>query len=186
MAKVKKSVSVNAPVDIVYRAWHNFENFPTFMENIEDVRVTKSGRSHWKARGPLGIGAEWDAEVTVDKPNETIGWRSIEKSNVRTAGRVSFRAENGHTNIDVVIEYEPPAGAAGEVVTKIFANPERQVEEDLTHFKEVIEKGVELSGLNFDHPAAPGLGSSLGAASESALEDIADAHRDEEPHPQSR
>ena len=188
MSKVKKSVSVNAPVDIVYRAWHNFENFPSFMDNIQEVRVTQSGRSHWKARGPLGASAEWDAEVTVDKPNQTIAWRSIDKSNVRTAGRVNFRPENGATNIDVVIEYEPPAGAAGEVVTKIFANPDRQVEEDLMHFKEVMEKGVELSGLNFESPMAgpdDGLGSSMGTASLDDLETIADANADREPHPRS-
>ena len=76
MSKVKKSVTVQAPVDIVYRAWHNFENFPNFMSNIDEVRVVNGGRSHWKAKGPLGSSAEWDAEVTMDKPNEAIGWRS--------------------------------------------------------------------------------------------------------------
>lgn len=44
--KVKKSVSVAAPVDLVDRAWHNFENFPAFMSNIEEVRVVGGGRSH--------------------------------------------------------------------------------------------------------------------------------------------
>jgi uncharacterized membrane protein len=175
MPKVKKSVTVNAPVDLVYRAWHNFENFPQFMDGIEEVRCVSGGRSHWKAKGPLGKSAEWDAEITVDKPNETIGWRSIDKSEVRTAGRVNFRGGNGSTDLEVVIEYEPPAGAVGSAVAKIFSDPERQVEEDLQNFKEVIEQGAEASGLSFDNPMAgdESLGGSMGAVSEQDLESIA-------------
>ena len=89
MTKVKKEVTVRAPLDIVYQAWHNFENFPRFMANIEDVRVVSGGRSHWKAKGPLGSSAEWDAELTLDEPNRAIGWRSIGKSSLTTAGRVT-------------------------------------------------------------------------------------------------
>ena len=72
MPKVEREVVVQAPVDIVYRAWHNFENFPKFMDNIEEVRVVGNGRSHWKAKGPLGSDAEWDAETTLDEHNKAL------------------------------------------------------------------------------------------------------------------
>ena len=156
MPKVKKSMSVQAPVSIVYRAWHNFENFPLFMDNIEAVRVVGGGRSHWKAKAPLGSKAEWDAEITLDEPNECIGWRSIsgDTSGIETAGRVNFLARGGNaTDVDVTIEYAAPAGVVGEAVAKIFRDPERQVEEDLQRFKETIERGVEMSGFALE--AAP-------------------------------
>ena len=103
--KVKKQVTINAPVDVVYAAWRNFGNFPSFMENIEDVRVVSSGRSHWKAKGPLGASVEWDAEITLDKEREAIGWRSIPGgSNITTAGRVNFEDRGGGTLLDVTIE----------------------------------------------------------------------------------
>lgn len=175
MSKVKKSVVVDAPVEVVYGAWHNFENFPHFMDNIEEVRVTDALRSHWKARGPLGTAAEWDAEMTLDERNQAIGWRSAEDASLKTAGRVNFRDEGGRTAIDVTIEYDAPGGVVGEAVTKIFANPEKQVEEDLRRFKETIEKGAELSGLKFDNPMAgdDSLGGSMGAVSEEDLTAIA-------------
>jgi uncharacterized membrane protein len=142
MPKVEREITVNAPRDMVYRAWKNFENFPLFMDNIEEVRVTSGNRSHWKAKGPLGMDAEWDAEMTLDEPGETIGWRSIEGNQaLSTAGRVNFDDEGTATCVRVMIQYDAPAGAAGNVVTQIFSNPERQVEEDLQRFKEEIEGG---------------------------------------------
>jgi uncharacterized membrane protein len=185
MSKVKKSVTVKAPVEVVYRAWQNFDNFPTFMANIEEVRMVAGGRSHWKAKGPLGATPEWDAEVTLDEPCRAIGWRSIEgDKSLRTAGRVNFEERGaGETDVDVTIEYEAPAGVVGKAVAKIFSNPERQVEEDLQRFKETIEKGVELSGLNYGEPtAAGGLGGSMGANSEEDLRRVAGTNSGVQPH----
>ena len=58
MPNVKKFITVEAPVDVVYRAWRNFENFPRFMDNIEEVRMSDGVLSHWKAKGPIGTAAE--------------------------------------------------------------------------------------------------------------------------------
>lgn len=92
MPRVEKEITVNAPPESVYQVWRNFENFPRFMNNIEEVRVVSGGeRSHWKAKGPLGIAAEWDAEMTLDEPGKAVGWRSIEgNQSLSTAGRVNF------------------------------------------------------------------------------------------------
>lgn len=170
MTKVKKDITVQAPVDIVYQAWHNFENFPRFMNNIEDVRVVGGGRSHWKAKGPLGSSAEWDAQITMDEPNRAIGWRSIDgNSSVTTAGRVNFRPAGEATELDVTIEYDAPAGPLGDAVTKIFSDPEGQVEEDLQRFKEAMERGREASGFAYGNGGGNTLGGSMGALQEDDL-----------------
>jgi uncharacterized membrane protein len=176
MSKVKKNITVQAPVDVVYAAWHNFENFPNFMSNIEEVRVVGNGRSHWKAKGPLGTDVEWDAEVTLDEQNEAIGWRSIEGNRtVKTAGRVNFRPKQDATEVEVTIEYEAPGGVAGEAVAKIFANPERQVEEDLAQFKEIIEQSAEL-GMRRDSAGGSRYGGSMGGMTEGDVEAVADTN----------
>jgi len=179
MPKVKKSITVEAPVDLVYRAWRNVENFPHFMDNIEEVRVVTATTSHWKAKGPLGTAPEWDAEITFDEPERTIGWRSIKGSPTKTAGRVDFSGRNARTDIEVTIEYEAPAGVLGEAVAKIFSDPERQVDEDLHRFKEIMEHNVEMSALNLfsaSDPADVALGSSMGATTERGLDAIGDAN----------
>jgi uncharacterized membrane protein len=150
MPKVETEITVEAPADKVYRAWHNFENFPRFMDNIEDVRVVGGNRSHWKAKGPLGADADWDAEMTLDEPGRAIGWRSIDgNQQLQTAGRVNFEpVGEAATQVSVVIQYDAPGGAAGNVVTQIFSNPENQIAEDLRRFKEVVEsqQGFEQGG----------------------------------------
>ncbi len=140
MPKVEREIAVQAPVDTVYRTWHDFGNFPRFMENIEEVRVVGHGRSHWKAKGPLGAHAEWDAQVTMDEPNQAIGWRSIDNTSVKTAGRVNFEQRNGTTLVRVILEYEAPAGPAGNLVTGLFGNLDNRVEQDLRRFKDVVEQ----------------------------------------------
>ncbi len=174
MPKVKKSITVDAPVGIVYRAWHNFENFPRFMDNIEEVRVVGGGRSHWKAKGPLGTAPEWDAEITLDEPERTIGWRSIEGSATKTAGRVNLDGRDGTTKIEVTLEYEAPAGVVGETVAKIFKDPERQIDADLHRFKEIMEDSTQMSTLGTEDGqyANDALGASMGATTESGLDAI--------------
>ena len=208
MPKVEKEITVAAPVTTVYQVWHNFENFPRFMDNIQEVRVVGGNRSHWRARGPLGRDAEWDAEITLDEPEHTIGWRSIPgSSNVKTAGRVNFDRMDGATRLRVTVQYEPSGGVAGDVVAKIFANPERQIEGDLQRFKEAVERGAEQSGFVFQpvmqSGVAPGtdiarrsaggrssssgggdsesLGGSMGATSERDLEKIEDMNSGVQP-----
>lgn len=189
MPKVEREVVVQAPLDIVYRAWCNFENFPKFMDNIHDVRVVGNGRSHWKAKGPLGTDVEWDAEMTLNEPERAIGWRSIEgNSGVKTAGRVNFEDVGGATKLRVILDYDAPAGAVGNVVAKIFSDPERQMADDLARFKETIEKGWELSGFTYgESQGALGegetLGGSMGATSTGDLQSI-DRENDAEVAPE--
>jgi uncharacterized membrane protein len=182
MTKIKKQVTIDAPVAQVYAAWRNFENFPSFMENIEEVRVTSEKMSHWKAKGPMGMDAEWDAEITLDEPNRAIGWRGIEgASSVINSGRVNFTEQGaGRTCLDVTIEYAATGGVVGDLAAKIFANPEHQVEEDLERFRSCVGQGMVAGTGRFtsvkqsaDAGNEP-LGSSMGAVTEN---DLADASR---------
>ena len=43
MQRAEKSIRVNAPSDKVYQFWRSFENFPQFMEHVEEVRPIGGG-----------------------------------------------------------------------------------------------------------------------------------------------
>jgi uncharacterized membrane protein len=142
--RVRKSITVNRPVDEVYGFWRNFENLPRFMFHLESVRVTGDGRSHWKAKAPAGTSVEWDAETTEDRPNERIAWRSVADAGVPNTGVVRFvQAAGGRgTEVHVDLAYEPPAGKVGQLVARLFGEePGQQVEGDLRRFKQVLEIG---------------------------------------------
>ena len=103
--------------------------------------------SHWRAaHGALGISAEWDAEITLDEPGRSLGWRSLESnSTVIVSGRVNFEDLGGRSRVDVTIEYAPPGGPVGGLVAAIVSHPGHQVEEDLQRFKEIIESSFEFT-----------------------------------------
>ncbi len=138
--RVDKSITVNATPEELYRFWRNFENLPRFMENLESVRVIDAKRSIWRAKGPANIGAEWEAEIINEIPNELIGWRSVDGSRVRNAGSVRFKPTPLGTEVKVEILYDPPAGIIGAMVARIFGeDPSMQVQEDLRRFKMLVE-----------------------------------------------
>ena len=101
-------------------------------------------RSHWVARGPLGMRFEWDAEIINEKENELISWRSLEGSEVSTSGSVHFIPGPGGdtTQLTVVLKYNPPAGKVGAAIAGLLGEaPERQIDQDLRTFKWVMEFG---------------------------------------------
>jgi len=146
--KVERSIVVNRPAPEIYRFWRDFQNLPRFMSHLDSVHVDLGGQSHWAARGPLDAKVEWDARIINERENELIAWESLPGSEVDHAGSVQFRpAEGGATEIKVNLKYNPPAGSAGRVVAWIFGkDPERQIGEDLRHFKKILESGEVSTG----------------------------------------
>jgi uncharacterized membrane protein len=148
MQRVEKSIRVKAPASQVYEFWRNFENFPRFMEHVEEVRCldAQCGRSHWKVEGPLGKTVEYDAEMTQDVPNQSIAWNSTE-GDIETTGQVTFTEQGDNTLVHVILQWaSAPGGAIGEAVAHVFDNPASMLEEDLQRFKDIVEGRVG-SGL---------------------------------------
>jgi uncharacterized membrane protein len=141
--RVDKTVTVYRPVAELYRYWRNFENLPRIMRHVDSVTVLDEYRSHWVVDGPAGTHFEWDAEIHNEKENELIAWRSLD-GDVNHAGSVQFRpTPTGRgTEVRVELRYEPPAGALGTAIARLFGEePAQQVAEDLMRFKRVMEMG---------------------------------------------
>ena len=73
---VLESVTINRPVEELYRFWRNLENLPRFMRHLESVERVTDTISRWRAHGPGGTLVEWEAEINNEVPNKVIGWRS--------------------------------------------------------------------------------------------------------------
>jgi uncharacterized membrane protein len=89
--RVEKSITINRPVEAVYRFWRNFENFPRFMRHLKSVEDLGNGRTRWRAKAPAGMTVKWDAEILQERENEWIAWRSVEGSQVENSGSVRFQ-----------------------------------------------------------------------------------------------
>src|SRR5438046_9116257 len=76
MAHVEKSIEVQRPVDQVYAQWTQFEEFPEFMENVDEVRQLDDKHLEWKEK-VAGIDRRWEAEIVEQKSNKVIARRSV-------------------------------------------------------------------------------------------------------------
>src|SRR6476660_6852352 len=88
--KLKKSITVDRSPEELYRYWHDFANLPRFMNLLSNVEVLDTRRSRWTINAPIGLHLSWEAEITVDRENEMIGWQSLDGSMIETKGYVRF------------------------------------------------------------------------------------------------
>lgn len=140
--EVTKSIIVGREVGDVYGLWSDFTNFPRFMEHIVAVDPIDGDRTHWVMRGPAGRSLEWDAETTRMEANDRIAWKSV-GGDIQTSGQVTFKElPDAQTEVRVTLHYQPPTGKLGAAAAALFGQPDRQLTEDLLHFKAMAE-GME-------------------------------------------
>lgn len=141
---VEESVIINQPVEQLYRFWRNLENLPRFMRHLESVERVTDTLSRWRAKGPAGSDVEWNAEIINEVPNKVIGWRSLEGSDVASAGSVNFEnsGTGRGTRVRVRLQYSLPGGKVGAAVVRLMGHdPATEIREDLQQFKQLAESG---------------------------------------------
>ena len=151
---VERTVTINRPRHELYAFWRDFSNLAQIMENIESVTVLDERRSHWVVRAPAGQTVEWDSVIVEDIQDELISWQSDAGADVTHSGRIDFRDASGGrgTLVTATIAYDPPAGAVGKLVAKLFQRePRIQARRDLRRFKQFMETGeIATSRMNAD------------------------------------
>jgi uncharacterized membrane protein len=141
---VGRSVTIDRRREELYAFWRDFTNLPTFMRNIHSVTLQDSTRSHWVIEAPAGKTVEWDSKITQDEPGHLIAWESLAGASVRNSGRVEFidSPDGRGTLVRVTLTYDPPAGAVGRLIAKLFQKePKIQARQDLRRFKQLMETG---------------------------------------------
>ena len=142
--KLKKSITINRSAKELYRQWCNLDGVAKLMGDVVSVEMMSGRRSRWKVALPGGFHLKWDAEMTVERENEMIGWKSLEGSDIDIAGYVRFEPAVGKrgTVVRIALQYNPPGGKAGAALATLFGErPGSLVEESLRRFKQLSETG---------------------------------------------
>ena len=142
MATIEQSIEVDVPVQTAYNQWTQFESFPAFMENVEEIRQTDDKHLHWVAEFG-GNRHEWDAEITEQLPDERVAWRNTDGKD--NAGVVTFH-QLGDSRSKVMVQMDYVPEGIKEKVGAALGFDERGVKGDLARFKELIEKHGAESG----------------------------------------
>ena len=140
---VEESVTINRPISELYRFWRNLENLPRFMSHLDSVERITDTLSRWRARAPGGTTVEWNAEIINEVPDQVIGWKSIEGSDVVSAGSVNFDDAGAlGTRVRVRLQYSPPGGKVGDAIARLIgSDAATQIRQDLQRFKQLVEAG---------------------------------------------
>ncbi|MCT4353561.1 SRPBCC family protein [Streptomyces sp. Je 1-79] len=144
MSMVTESIDVDVPVRSAYNQWTQFEDFPSFMEGVEDVRQVDDQHCHWRTK-VAGVQREFDTEIVDQLPDERVSWRTV-GGDVHQKGVVTFqRLDEAHTRVSLAMDFQPEGMAekAGDALGVL----DRRVKGDLKRFKGFIEeRGQETGG----------------------------------------
>jgi uncharacterized membrane protein len=139
-SSVEESIVVNVPVNTAYNQWTQFEEFPKFMDSVQDVKQLDDTHLHWRA-SIAGRIKEWDSEITEQIPDQRIAWRST--SGARNSGVVTFHnILDSKTRVVLHVEFEPET--VTEKIGDAVGGVKHTAKANLKRFKDLIERrGVE-------------------------------------------
>jgi uncharacterized membrane protein len=140
MTTIEQGIEVDVPVRTAYNQWTQFEEFPRFMEGVEEVRQIDDTHLHWRVQHD-DHDVEFDAEITEQIPDERIAWRTTDGK--AHAGVVTFhRLSDDRSKVMVQMDWEPEGML--ESLGAALGSDDRRVKGDLERFKEMIEsRGAE-------------------------------------------
>jgi len=126
-----------------YQFWRDFNNLPRFMNRLERVTVLDNRRSRWTAIGPMGRRISWETEITGERENEYIAWRSLPNSEIQVDGRVEFEeAPQGRgTFVRVRLEFTPALGMSSTLANFLSKGADFAVRQDMRRLEALLETG---------------------------------------------
>jgi uncharacterized membrane protein len=143
--RVGQSISIQAPIEEVYRTWTSYEHFPYFLRTVQEVKDLGGGRSAWTmaVAAPLAAHTRFTAVVTEERPNALFAWRTEEGQPVAHMGQLRFeRTGERSTTVQAAMAFTPSTGAAGPLVASLFGpDPQRELDEGLGRMKAFMETG---------------------------------------------
>jgi uncharacterized membrane protein len=143
--KVSRACTIAKPAAELYRFWRDLGNLVRVIKHPTMIAVVSDLESRWRVSAPPGDRhVEWTALIINDEPDRLIAWRSREDAEIPNAGSVRFEPAPGDegTEITVTLEYDPPGGKLGALLTKVSGEEAgQQVAEALRRFKALMEAG---------------------------------------------
>ncbi|MGI5255283.1 SRPBCC family protein [Actinacidiphila glaucinigra] len=152
MGTISESVDVGVPLHTAYNQWTQFEEFPNFMEGVEQVTQVDDRHNHW-VTNVAGARREFDTEIVDQLPDERVAWRTV-TGDVRQRGVVTFlELDASHTRVNLAMEVE--TSGLAEKAADALGVVDRRARGDLRRFKHFIEERGSETGA-WRRRVAPG------------------------------
>lgn len=151
MTQVIETVDMHVPVDVAYRTWTNFEDFPKIFSDVMSVSQVADNLTTWKVKVG-GVERDFKAQITEQHSNERVAWNST-GGEVDHAGVITFhRLSDDESRLTVQLDWE--ATGLLENLGAALGVDNRAIKNQLEKFKDYVENGnADGSGWEGDIPA---------------------------------
>jgi uncharacterized membrane protein len=142
VTNIVEQIDVAAPIDVAYNVWTQFEDFPTFMKKVENVKQESDEKLTWKAQ-IFWSHRNWTATIIEQVPDSRIVWKS-EGQKGYIDGTVTFHElEPELTRILFVLEYHPQG--LFEKTGNIWRAQGRRARLEIKHYRRHVMTQVILN-----------------------------------------
>lgn len=143
MDTITETIELDTPVRTAYDQWTQFETFPQFMDEVEEVRQLSDTELEWTT-SIAGSTDTFRTRITDQVADDHIAWTTL-RGDVEHSGRVSFE-ELGDDRTRLTVELTHDAQGVLDKLGSVLGLDERAVRTDLENFKSFIEDRDEATG----------------------------------------
>jgi uncharacterized membrane protein len=142
VTNIVETVDVPVSREVAYQQWTQFQEFPSFMKKVENVKQEEDNVVTWQAQIFLSH-RQWKATIVDQVPNERIVWKS-EAEKGRVDGAVTFHElAPDLTRVLVTLEYHPKGFF--EHTANLWRAQGRRVRVELKHFRRHVATHTMLN-----------------------------------------
>jgi ribosome-associated toxin RatA of RatAB toxin-antitoxin module len=123
MARVEATAHIHAPLEDVYQVAKNVEEFPTFMPDVESVKVLQRDGTHTVTAwvGVVqGRKVRWVEDDEWDDVHHLCTFRQREGDFTRYEGTWTFAAFGGGTQTVLAVDFELELPLAGALLSNLL------------------------------------------------------------------
>ena len=131
---IQQDIDIGAPIDMVYKQWVKFEEWPKFMHRLDNVSQEDDKHVAFKTK-IWGISKQFRAEIVEHQPGERIKWEVTD--GVTHTGVVTFH-ELGPRLTRVELNFDVQPGSLIEKAARGMRHVKRAVRADLARFKAYV------------------------------------------------
>jgi len=127
-ADAHASVTINKPAEELRALWLHPETQTRIWAHFAHVTPVTERTADWTAHGPAGGEYRWRTQVEEAGPNE-VRWSTVDGADVANVGSLNYRPAPGDrgTELHLTVRFDPPGGAVGQVVSKLFHIVPREI-----------------------------------------------------------
>ena len=145
MAKLEKSIEINAKPQNVFKYVKDFEKMTEWNSGFKSVNVTSAKKEGVGVTAHMvtelsGREMEFDMQTTAWVENKNIAWKSEEP--MKSVGGYNLEPSGAGTKLVMKMDYELPYSVLGKLLDKIKVSKEleKDIAESLEKLKKILEK----------------------------------------------